>query len=319
MPAALYTPNLEEIQIAQEATWGDAAAPTVGLAGITSCLITPHDDAEQVLDKRASTMPAYIATFGRFWSEIELAGVLTYTQFQYFLNAMFAVDAATPFTYIAALAPAAPQSLNFMWGQASLSYGVSGAICDRLVIHGTSNGPLTFEAHFQGKYPVALARVALTPPAAPLIAMGYQTVLSVDVIATAHGTTPLALTGFAYDMEILNSRHVTFHLGTQNPDNFVNGLWGGSLALEAEMTAAVKAYLTAILAATVEPVGYNIRLLSTGPGTAVLTADFSGQLVTVPPLFSDNEGVTTARLAYLPVYSAQAAMLSCWKFSLVAA
>ena len=104
MTAALYTPNLDEIQIAQEAVWGDAAAPTIGLAGITSCLITPHDDAVQILDKRASTMPAYIAAFGRRWCEIDIAGIVTYTQFQYFLNAMFTVDAGTPFSYLAALA-----------------------------------------------------------------------------------------------------------------------------------------------------------------------------------------------------------------------
>ena len=318
MAAALYTPNLEEIQIAQEATWGDAAAPTIGLAGITSCVITPHDAAVQILDKRASTMPAYIAAFGRRWCEIDIAGIVTYTQFQYFLNAMFTIDAGTPFTYLAALAPAAPQSLNFMWGQSGLSYGVSGAICDRLMIHGDTNGPLTFTAHFTGKYPVALARVALTPPT-PVIVMGYETTLAIDTIATAHGTTPLALTAFSYDMTIENSRQLTFHLATQNPDNFVNGLWGGGLILEAEMTAATKAYLTAILAATVEPVGYNIRFDSDGPATAALTQDFAGQLLDTPVLFTENEGVTTARLIYAPVYSAQAAILSCWKFNLVAA
>jgi hypothetical protein len=41
MPAALYNEFLEEVQIAQEAAWGDAAAPTIGLAGITSCKMTP--------------------------------------------------------------------------------------------------------------------------------------------------------------------------------------------------------------------------------------------------------------------------------------
>jgi hypothetical protein len=41
MPAALYSPHLEEVQISQEANWGDAAAPTIGMAGITSCKMTP--------------------------------------------------------------------------------------------------------------------------------------------------------------------------------------------------------------------------------------------------------------------------------------
>jgi hypothetical protein len=317
MPAAIYTPNLDEIQIAQEAAWGDAAAPTIGLAGITECEITPHNDAYIIQDKRASTMPGYIAAIPRLWGECTIKGIVSYTQIQYFLNAMFTIDAATPFTYLAALAPAAPQSLNIMWGQANLSYGMAGALCDRLVISGDTNGPLMFEAHFIGKFPVALARVALTPPT-PIIAMGFQTLVAVDTIATAHGTTPLVLTGYSYAMEILNSRHPTFHLGTENPDNFVNGQWGGSLRLILEGTAATKAYLTSILAATLEPTGYNIRLQSDGPNTADLTQDFAGVLISPPVLYTEQEGVTTFEFDFSPIYSAQAGILSCWKFSNVA-
>ena len=318
MPAALFTPNLDEIQIAQEATWGDAAAPTIGLAGITECRITPHNDAYIIQDKRASTMPGYIAAIPWLWAECDISGIVSYTQIQYFLNAMFTVDAATPFTYLAAIAPAAPTSLNILWGQANLCYSMAGALCDRLVISGDTNGPLMFEAHFIGKFPVADVREALTPPT-PVIAMGHQTLVAVDTIATAHGTTPLALSGFSYAMEILNSRHPTFHLGTENPDNFVNGVWGGSLRLIVEATAATKAYLTAILAATLEPTGYNIRLQSDGPATADLTQDFAGVLITPPVLYTEHEGTTTFELDFSPIYSSQAGILSCWKFSNVAA
>jgi len=317
MPAALYSPHLEEVQIAQEAAYGDAAAPTIGLAGITSCKMTPKIEAVQVMDKRASTMPAYIAAVNRISGEVDMSGVVTYTQFQYFLDAMFAEDDATPFTYIAALAPAAPKTFNILYGQAGLCYAMSGAVMDKLSIHGDTNGPLTFDAHYFGKAPVALARVALVPPT-PIIAMGGQTSLHIDPITTAHGTTELTLTAFSFDLNMTNSRSPVWHLGTLNPDNFKNGKWGGNLKLILEMTAATKAYLTAILAATVEPVGYNIRLKATGGGTAALTMDFSGHLCESPVMFTDKDGVTTAELNFLPAYSAQAEMLSCYKFSLVA-
>jgi len=317
MPAALYSPTLEEVQISQEAAWGDAAAPTIGLAGITSCKMTPKIEAAQILDKRATTMPAHIAAVNRLSGEVDMSGIVTYTQVQYLLNAMFAVDAATPFTYIAALAPAAPTTNNIMYGQANLSYGMAGAVMDKLVFHGDTNGPLTFDAHWFGKAPVALARVALTPPAV-IAALGGQTKLYIDPIATAHGTTELTLTAFSFDFEILNSRAPVWHMGTLNPDNFKNGKWGGSLKLVVEMTAATKAYLTAALANTVEPTGYNVRLMAAGGGTTNLTMDFSGHLLETPIMFTDQDGVTTAELLFSPTYSAQAAMLSCFKFSNVA-
>ena len=259
-----------------------------------------------------------MAAVTKAWGEATVSGIVSYTQVQYLLNTMFAVDAGTPFTYIAALTPAAPGTLNLLYGQPSLCYGMSGAVMDRLVFNYESLAPITFEAHLVGKVPVALARVALVPPT-PIIALGAHTAIAIDPIATAHGTTPLALTGFAATAEILNSRHILHHMGTLNPDNYGHGQWGGSLKLTLEATVATKAYLTAILAATANPLGYNVRLTSTGSGTSNLVVDFSGYMLEAPQLFTDQDGVTTFEFTLEAAYSAQAQMLSCWKVSNVAA
>lgn len=317
MPASVFNRFLEEVQIAQEAVWGDAAAPTIGLAGITDVEMRPMGPAFLLEDKRANSMPGHVAGINRIYGECTIRGHVSYTQIQYFLNAMFALDAATPFTYIAALTPAAPVTLNILYGQPSLCYGMAGSVCDRLSLHYTALGPVTFEAHFIGKMPVALARVALTPPT-PILTLGAHTVLSIDPIATAHGTTPLALTGFSADVEITNTRKPMHHMGTLNPDNYTHGKWGGSVRLTVEATVATKAYLTSMLAVTADPLGHNVRFNSTGGGTSNLTLDFSGYLLEIPPLYTDNDGVTTFELNYTPAYSAQAAMLSCWKASNVA-
>lgn len=317
MPAALYQRYLEEVQIAQEAAWGDAAAPTIGLAGITDVVMTPHQDAILIKDKRANSMPGHVAAVQKIWGEATVSGIVTYTQIQYFLNAMFTADAATPFTYIAALTPAAPTTFNLLYGQPSLCYAMAGAVMDSLTFKYEAMSPITFEAHFTGKMPVALARVALTPPT-PIVALGAHTVLSIDTIATAHGTTPLALTGFKAEAALTNTRHVTHHMGTLNPDNFAHGQWGGTMKLAVEATAATKAYLTSVLAATADPIGHNVRLNSTGSGTSNLTLDFSGYLLDAPVLFTDEEGVTTFELNYAAAYSAQAAQQTCWKASNVA-
>ena len=321
MPAALYSPHLEEVQISQEAAWADAAAPNIALGGITSCKVTPHIENAQVVDKRASTMPAYIATTNKISGEVDMSGLVTYTQFRYFLDAMFTADTSTPYEYLAALAPAPPKTNNILYGQSGLSYAVSGAVMDRLSIHGDSNGPLTFDAHWFGKAPVALARVALDIPTL-ITAMGGQTVLSVGTIATAHtALTAWPLTAFSFDFNMTNSRSPVWHLGTLNPDNFKNGKWGGNLKIVAEMTALSKALLTDVIANTVEPDGYNIRLKATGVGGTPpsLTMDFSGHLLEAPIMFTDQDGVTTAELNFAPAYSAEASMLSCYKFALVAA
>jgi hypothetical protein len=188
---------------------------------------------------------------------------------------------------------------------------------DKLTFKGENNGPLTFDAHWLGKVPVALGRVALTPPT-PIIALGGQTKLYIDPIATAHGTTELTLTGLKFQLDLQNSRHPVWHMATLNPDNYTHGKWGGGLSLTVEATAATKAYLTAILAATVEPVGYNIRLMAAGSGTSNLTMDFSGHLLVSPELYTSENGLTTFVMSYAPAYSAQAGMLSCYKFSNVA-
>jgi len=317
MPAALYLPSLEEVQIGVEAVWGDAAAQTIGMAGITNVKMTPKIEASHIPTKMASTVPGYLAVINKLSGEATVDGIVTYTQFKEWLNAMFAVDAATPFAYIAALAPAAPQSLNLMYGQSGLCYGMAGALADSLTIRGDNNGPLTFSEHFVGKAPVALARVALTPPAV-LVAQGGTTVLSIDPIATAHGTTPLALTAFSFEALMTNSRSVVWHMANMNPDNYKHGVWGGSLKLVLEMTAATKAYLTAALANTTEPSGYNVRLVTTGTGTAALTFDWSGHLLKTPEMFTDKDGVTTCELELDAAYSSQAAQLTCYKLSLVA-
>jgi len=316
MPPALYHPTLEEVQIGIEAAWGDAAVPSVALGGVTECHVVPKIEASQITDKRASTMPAYIAAVNRLSGEATMSGIVTYTQIKYFLDAMFTTDAATPFAYLAALAPAVPATWNLLYGQSGLCYSMAGALMDKLVIRGDTNGPLTYEAHFNGKAPVADAREVLSIPAL-IIAMGGHVVLSIDAATVAHGTTPLALTGLSFEMAIENSRHPVHHLGTLNPDNYAHGKWGGSLHLVAEMTAATKAYLTAALANTIEPDSYNVRLAATGSGTSALTMDFSGHLLASPELFTEDEGVTTATLDFSPAYDSSP--LSCWKFNVVAA
>jgi len=317
MPAALYNPTLEEVQFAQEAAWGDAAVPTIGLTGVEDCKMTPRKEFVQIKDKRASAIPAYISALNRTSGEATLSGVFTYTQGEYLLNAMFALDASSPHAYIAAVTPVAPVSWNLLYGQSGLCYSMAGALMDKLVLKYDTNGPIRYEAHFQGKEPVSDVREALVPPTC-LIGFGHQTVLSIDTLATAHGTTPLALTSFTAEASIENSRHPVWHMGTLNPDNYTHGVWGGSLRLVLEMTAATKAYLTASLAETVEADGFNIRLASTS-GADVLLLDFSGHLLTTPPMYTEVDGVTTCELVFAPAYSAQAAMLSCWKASLTAA
>ena len=308
-----YMPALQDVQLGLEAAFGDAAAPTVQLVGITDCKITPKVEAAQIADKRGSTMPAYIATVNRLWGECKLSGILNYTHLRHWLDGIFDLDAGADPAYHAELVPAVdPKTYNIVSGQVGVCHGMPGAVMDSLTLSGTSNGPLTFDAHFVGTVPVTDTLAVIADPTV-IVAMGSQVSLWIDDIAAAVGTTPITVTALSFDATITNGRTLVWHMGSTIPDNYHAGKWGGSLRLTVEMTAAMLAILDAALAATLTPGGYNIQLRATDSlATTVFTLKMAGHLLNPPVMYTDADGMTTAELEFIPAYSAAATMLTCW-------
>jgi hypothetical protein len=314
----VYIPALEKVQMGLEAVWGDLAAPTVQLVGVTDCKITPKVESTQIADKRGTTMPAFIAVVNRVWGEANVSGVICYAQFRHWLDAMFGIDAAAPYTYLADLdADAALRSFNLCYGQPDVTYSMGGAILDKLAIAGTTNGALTYNAHLLGKGVVGDTLEVLEDDDV-VVAHGCHIALWIDPIAGPIGTTPVLATAFSFDANIACDRQLLWHLGSLNPDSIRHGKWGGNLRLSLQMTSDMQDILDAALGQEISPGAYAVRLRATDKlTTSVLTLDFAGHLLPAPTLYTENGGVITAEMDLTPVFSDDATFLSCWGASLV--
>lgn len=314
----VYIPSLERVQVGLEAAWGDLAVPTVQLVGISDCKLIPKHESSQIMDKRGTTMPAYIAVVNKIWSEANISGAVCYSHFRHWLDAMFGIDAAAPYTYLADLdAAVALRSFNLVYGQPDVTYSSGGMIVDKLGISGTTNGALTFSAHLLGKGVVADALEALTDDTV-VVGMGCHIKVYIDPIAGPIGTTEVLATGFTFDANIACDRALVWHLGSLHPDSIRHGKWGGNLRLSMQMTSDMQDILDAALAQTVSPGAYAVRLKATDSlATSILTLDFAGHLLAAPTLYTETEGIITAEMDFAPAFSDDATFLSCWGASLV--
>ena len=315
-----YIPSQEKVQIGLEAAYGDLAAPTVQLVGITDCKINPKPEGSQIMDKRGTTMPAYISTIDRLSADANVSGVVCYGHFNHWLDCMFGIDATNPHAYLAELDPTTTiRSLLLLHGQPDVTYSMGGAIVDRLTIQGSTNGPLTFTAHLLGKGSVPdVIEGALTDDDV-VVAMGHHCAFWIDPIAVAVGTTPVLVTGFTFQADIIVDRKLVWHMGALNPDNFRHGKWIGSkLKLSLEMTSDMQDILDEIMAEEVSPHGYVVRIRATDSlATSILTLDFAGEALAAPQLYTYSDGIVTLELDLVAKFGSEASFLSCWKADLV--
>lgn len=311
-----YLEPLDKVQIGVEAAYGDAAAGTIQLPGVESPSITPHVDAEQLVDKRGNTMPAHEAVITRRWCEGVLDGYLTYEYAYLWLDAMLgkATPAAGVRTYFASLDWAAEteQSLSLRYGQADLIYVAGGVLPTNLRIAGGSGEAVKYSFAFFGQSASDGASFASLSYPAVVYAMGSHCSLSLDAgLTSAPGTTALADTAFRFEYNITNNRRGLWHLGDTEPSGWRNGRWGGTAKLSLEANATTLGYLGDILDATVQPEGYVARISMTD-GTRQLDLDVSGHAITPPMLVTDDDGIVTVELDLAPAYGSHANFESCW-------
>jgi len=311
----MYIGPNEKIQLDQEATYAEGGAATVQLAGV-SLSIEPQVEAEQVVDRRGDAMPAHQAIIKRRWSEGQIEGLLAYDTANLLLDSMFGLDASSPHAYIADLDQSvAPASICLYYGQAGLIYKAAGCLPSTWEISGSSNEAVKHSWKFFGQPVVDGASLAALSDPAPVFAMGHHCSLYLDPIASAAGTTLLTDLGFSFKAIINGGRKPIWHLSNQAPDTYRHGRWGGSLMLSIEATTAMLSYLGDILDATVNPLGLAARIRMTD-GSKIFDLDFAGQAIKPPKLMSYADEIVTVDFELMPVYSAQAAFLSCWKASL---
>ena len=311
-----YIPSLHKIQYGIEAAYGDGAAGTIQIPGITNIRVDPKVENEQLPDLRGDTMPSHEAFVKRRWAEGDIEGHINYQEFYLYLDGMFgeATPAGNVRTYLGSLDwdPEVEASISLRYGQTGLIYMVPGVLPYELRITGASGEPAKFSYRFFG-HPVedGAAFAALTDDVVEW-AMGHHSQLYLDDLRTAMpGTTPLTDLGFRYEIAIRANRKPVWHLGDQEHDSWRNGKWGGSWKMVLEADATRLGYIGDIIDATATPRTYAASLRITDASN-ILDVDFVGTVITPPRLIPDSDGVVTVELDMVPSYGSNAGFKSCW-------
>ncbi len=312
---AMITP-VEKVQLGVEAAYGDAAAATVTMVGVEEVEIEPHVDAEQLVDKRGTTMPAHEAVITRRWCEGTISGYLNYQQAYLMLDGMFgfATPVGTVRTWLASLdwTPEVEKSMVLYYGQTGGLFKVAGLLPSEIRISGGSGEAVKYSVRFFGLAPTDGAVFAAVADPAVNYVMGSHCVMALDSgLTTAPGATALADTAFRFEAVITANRRPVWHLGEIAPDSWRNGRWGGSLRLTLEATATVMGYLGDILDAAVVPQGYTTRIRMTN-ASQILDLRNAGHALVPPRLITDDDGITTVELDLAPAYGSNVGFVSCW-------
>ena len=310
-----YIPSMHKIQVAQEAVYGDGTAGAIQPPGITNFNVDPRVEAQQLIDKRGTTMPSHESFVKKRFSEGLVEGFVNYDELYLWLDGMFgyeAIDTGGVRTYLASQDwdPEVEKSLSIRYGQTGLLYLVEGVLPYDLHFSGASGEPLQFSYRFFGRPAEDGASFAELEDDTPTWAMGYHTVVYLDDGKTsACGTTPMTDLAFRFDARITSNRKPVWHMNNQEHDSWRNEKWGGSMKLVLEADTALLAYIGDIIDSVDTPRGYAVRIRTTD-GTDIFDLDFVGEAITPPILIPDDDGIVTVELDMVPTYGSD--LTSCW-------
>lgn len=302
-----------ELQVGKEASdaWGTAVAPTAKLQGITSVDIRTIEDGRQLEEIRGTLYPAYQSIIARKGAEATIEGLVLYEDVAYWLDSMFDVpttdngkfttDATYPTRSYQAPGHssdiAETRSNTLVYGDVTNVWGMTGAVVNTLSISGGTGEPIAFTAEMIGKTVTSDTLDSDTSDSdrTVTVCMGDHAVLSIDLDSDAVGGTPVSDCAYSFELVLNANRAPLHHMGDQTPGTYRNAPWSGTLSLLLELNATSAGYLDAIIDATTEPIGKNVRLKFSS-GSHYLQIDFGGRFLEVPELFGDEDGVISANL-----------------------
>lgn len=311
MTSETLSKHLIYTQIGKQSLFGTAVAPTALLLGIEEHALLVNDKGELVPEERGTLAPGYNAVVTERAGGFKLSGTASYEQIAYLLDSL---DEATPSgvdpytrTYAAPVtvgtAPS-PRINTLVHGAgAGKAFKLTGGVLSRLQLGVEMNGRMTFEAEFVGQKVDAGSLASLAAGAFTPI-MGHHVTLYIDAAGGTIGTTSIADTLFALQLEIQTGRALSTYTGGLSASGYHEAeKWSGLLALSVEYNTTVDTYLDDILAATT-PVEKQIRIAAVS-GTSELTLDFAGAVIEPPgEIFTDRDGRAMVELTFQGKYNA---------------
>jgi len=304
-----YIPDLNQVQIGQEATLLTPVTPDILPAGLENVRITPRSEVVQVPSMAGSTMPkaSYIK---RRWSEVQIEGLLDYNRAPVWFDGMFTEDGSSPHTYKADEdAVMTPKGLTLVFGQTGLIFQVPGVVPRTLRITGGSGEAWKYSYDaFGGAVSDGASLESLTEDTPELVLLSDTSLYMEEGLGATIGST-LRNVMFSFEAVMTRNLEPVWLAGSQTWTKVRQGLWGGSLKLVIEADATSLDSLGDILDATDEGKGFTIRLQATD-GTNTQKLDFCGVAVDAPELITDEDGVVSIELLLTPQWNS--VYDSCW-------
>lgn len=298
--------NLKRVQLGQEVTWGTSVAATALLMGVTESSLEIADEVYQA-EEQGWLAPSILAAEVKQSAVATIAYDLSYEDILFLLDGLFGDCTPTgsdPYTWAYAApgsAVVAPREYTVEYGMADGEYEMTGAIFNDCTISGDVDGDGVWKAscNLIGKKAEASAMASLSRRGVVLIRV-HNTLLYIDASGGTIGDTEVASSLISFELSVDPKYHLKTFGGSINPASFGYDRWEGQLTIVAEFTAAVKAYVDALL--TPEAVVKLIRLKAT-TGTKQAQIDFSGYVVDGVKLFEDRDGNVTVSLTFQGRYN----------------
>ena len=301
---AIY--RLLKVQLGQEVTWGTPVAATAILMGFKSGSIVIADEMYQT-EESGVLYPSKLVTQVKQSASGSIDYDLSYEDAIYLGDGVFGdcspVGAGDPYTWAYA-APTTtaivPREYTLEFGTTGGEYEAEGAIFNDFTIDGDVDGDGIWQAsvNFMGQIVAATAATAaLTARVVEMIRMA-DTKLYIDAVAGTIGTTEVETALIAFSLSVDPGHHLKTFGGSINPASIGTAPWTGSLSLTLEYTAAVKAFVDALISAKVEK---QISLVATSTSHTA-TIDFAGYLEG-QELFGDRDGNLTCELTWIGSYN----------------
>lgn len=303
---------LTQWQLATEVSWGTPVSPmTVKLMGIDpKSSISPDNKTAIYQDVRNGFQGTGLAGLEQIGAKGDITAIATFEDLPYFLDN--ALGQATPTgtgPYVRAYALntsaiVAPRIWTIVYGNSQTGggvYTVPGALLTNLKFTGKTGGPLMLSAGIVGKNIVTSGSLAALSDRAVTPIMGQPWVVKIDTFGGTMGSTSVAATAVAFEIDINLAREMVRSVDALAPDTWEQTASSAKLNLTLRFNATTKAMIDAIVAQTA-PYQAQVQLTQTNL-TQICQFQFAGTMTGTPKIYDDQGSVLTTQLAYDGTYN----------------
>jgi hypothetical protein len=303
-------PDLMQVQIGKESTWGTSVAGSAKLQLVEECTITPELEGTTLPDVRGSLAPGYVQSLDKSSGSAKVSGVATYEDLPYWLNSLLgevSPSGAGPYVY----APVAPLTsapnrriMTLIKGMTGGIYKLAGGIVTELTLSCEAGGQMKYEASLIGKNVASGTLAGLSDRTVnPILASHFGIYL--DAWGGTMGASAIAgVTWFSFELSIKSNAANTFGLGSINPAMYRDAKYEGTLKLALEYNSTTAGYLTSIAGSSLWQ--KQIRLKATD-STRICQLDFAGGSLKAPEISTDTDGVATLEFELSGLYNSNLA------------